>query len=97
MIANIADPHQTTKPILTVVHKSQLTDLEKFYRGFPCYWPLWVDEDGVTYALPSCHLTEPFMLKASAYIDDNNLNLEVISTGKRSTTFIIKEREVTNA
>lgn len=96
MIANIANTDHTTKPILTVVHKVVKTDIEKFYQGFPCYYPLEVDGDGVTYFLPSCNLTEGFMLKASKYIDEKGLQLDVVGTGKRSTTFIVKEREVAN-
>lgn len=92
MIAKIQLSDQQSNPTLSVAHKLEKTDFQKFYQSFPCYAKFEVDNDGLTYFLQSPDLADYWKLQASKFIDDNGLDLEVIGTGKISTTFIIKRK-----
>lgn len=92
MIAKIQLSDQLSNPTLRIAHKLEKTEFQKFYQGFPCYSSFEVDNDGLTYFLQSPDLADYWKLQASKFIDDNGLDLEVIGTGKISTTFIIKRK-----
>lgn len=90
--ANLHNSDQLSNPTLRIAHKLEKTEFQKFYQGFPCYSSFEVDNDGITYFLQSPPLAEYWKLQASKFIDENGLDLEVIGTGKISTTFIIKRK-----
>lgn len=90
--AKLQNPDDLNNPTLRIAHKLEKTDFQKFYQEFPCYSSFEVDNDGLTYFLQSPDLADYWKLQASKFIDENGLDLEVIGTGKISTTFIIKRK-----
>lgn len=97
MIANLINSEPVTKSNLAIVHKSQKTEFQRFYEGFHSFQNMELDNEGITFFLRSPNLVESAILDASKRIDDMGLNLIVEATGKCSTTFIVRERSVTNA
>lgn len=88
--AKLQNPGDLSNPTLRIAHKLEKTEFQKFYQSFPCYAKFEVDNDGLTYFLQSPDLADYWKLQASKFIDENGLDLEVIGTGKISTTFIVK-------
>lgn len=91
-MANLQQIPELSNPTLRIAHKLEKTEFQKFYQSFPCYAKFEVDNDGLTYFLQSPDLADYWKLQASKFIDENGLDLEVIGTGKISTTFIIKRK-----
>lgn len=90
--AKLQNPGDLNNPTLRIAHKLEKTEFQKFYQGFHSFYKMDVDDDGITFSLPSCNLVAGAILDASKRIDELELPLAVVSTGERSTTFIIRRK-----
>ena len=81
-------------PNLTI--KTEKTNLEKFYRGFPHFASMNLGENFIVFKTASSRVPD-CVAEARKRIALLNLPLEVVSSHVIFNTFIVKETEATNA